>query len=191
MDTRADPVDRVLMPITPRIVAALALLSALAASAALAVSAAGATRSETSLGSLNHQVLAAINTYRAENGLHTLTLATGLDRSASQHSFEMGADGYFAHTSKNGQAFWKRIQHYYGSAHASFWSVGENLLWASPGVDAQHAMQLWIASPEHKRNLLDPRWRQIGVSAVRVLAAPGTYHGLTVTIITTDFGVRH
>ena len=136
-------------------------------------------------------MLAAINDYRAQNGLHTLTLAVGLDRSASQHSLEMGADGYFSHASADGQAFWKRIQSYYGSARANYWSVGENLLWASPGVDAQRAMQLWIASPEHKRNLLDPRWRQIGVSAVHVPAAPGIYHGRTVTIVTTDFGVRH
>jgi uncharacterized protein YkwD len=190
MDTPADRVDLVHMPITPRIAAALALLSALAASAALAVSASGATHSETSLGPLDRQVLAAINAYRAENGLHTLRIARGLDRSASQHSYEMGADGYFAHPSADGEAFWKRIERYYGSSRSRYWSVGENLLWASPTVDAQHAMQLWIASPEHKRNLLDPRWRQIGVSAVQVVAAPGTYHGLTVTIITTDFGVR-
>jgi Uncharacterized protein with SCP/PR1 domains len=45
-------------------------------------------------------------------------------------------------------------------------------------------------SPEHKANILNPRWRQIGISSVHVDAAPGTYQGLPVTIITTDFGVR-
>ena len=48
-----------------------------------------------------------------------------------------------------------------------------------------------IASPEHLRNLLSPHWREVGVSAVRVVHAPGVFHGLRVTIITTDFGVRH
>ena len=51
-------------------------------------------------------------------------------------------------------------------------------------------MQLWLNSPEHKANLLTARWREIGVSAVHVTAAPGAFHGLDVTIVTTDFGVR-
>ena len=37
----------------------------------------------------------------------------------------------------------------------------------------------------------NPAGREVGISAVRVHAAPGTYHGLDVTIVTTDFGVRH
>jgi uncharacterized protein YkwD len=46
-------------------------------------------------------------------------------------------------------------------------------------------------SPEHRANILTPRWREIGISAVHVAAAPGTFQGREVTIITTDFGVRH
>jgi uncharacterized protein YkwD len=45
-------------------------------------------------------------------------------------------------------------------------------------------------SPEHRANILTPRWREIGISAVHVASAPGTFKGLEVTIITTDFGVR-
>jgi hypothetical protein len=37
---------------------------------------------------------------------------------------------------------------------------------------------------------MNPRWREIGVSAVHENAAPGVYKGLDVTIVTTDFGVR-
>jgi hypothetical protein len=37
---------------------------------------------------------------------------------------------------------------------------------------------------------MNPRWREIGVSAVHAASAPGVYHGLPVTIITTDFGAR-
>ena len=49
---------------------------------------------------------------------------------------------------------------------------------------------MWLGSPEHKKNMLDPHWREIGVSAVHELDAPGVYNGLEVTIVTTDFGVR-
>ena len=103
----------------------------------------------------------------------------------------MAAQGYFAHESADGSAFWKRIQRFYTSSPWRSWSVGENLLWSSPDVDAQGALQLWLNSPEHRANLLAPSWREIGVSALHVAAAPGTFHGLDVTIVTTDFGVRH
>jgi hypothetical protein len=39
--------------------------------------------------------------------------------------------------------------------------------------------------------MLTARWREIGVSAVHVSGAHGVYGGQDVTIVTTDFGVRH
>jgi uncharacterized protein YkwD len=119
-----------------------------------------------------------------------LKINARLTAAADQHSAEMGADGYFEHASHDGTAFWKRINHWYGSTGYGYWSVGENLLWSSPDIDPQHALELWMNSPEHRANILAARWREIGVSAVHVAAAPGDYHGLDVTIITTDFGVR-
>ena len=154
-------------------------LAVLVATGLLAASALATSRSERRLQSLNRQVLADVNTFRA-----------ALDGSARQHSLEMGKAGYFGHASADGTVFWRRIQHYYSSADYGYWSVGENLLWGAPSVSAGGAMKLWIASPEHLRNLLSPEWRQIGISAVHVVRAPGVYHGQNVTIITTDFGVR-
>jgi uncharacterized protein YkwD len=49
---------------------------------------------------------------------------------------------------------------------------------------------MWLASPEHRANLMNPRWREIGVAAVHEAVAPGAFKGLDVTIVTTDFGVR-
>ena len=69
-------------------------------------------------------------------------------------------------------------------------SVGENLLWSSPDVDPAQAVQLWMASPEHRQNILTARWREIGVGALHADSAPGTNGGRAVTVITTDFGVR-
>lgn len=166
-------------------------VAALLATGLLAASALATSSSETSLHTLNHQVLAAVNRFRAAHGLHALRESSALDRSARQHSLEMGRRGYFSHSSANGTVFWQRIRRYYGAGHFSYWSVGENLLWASPRVTSSRAMRIWIGSPEHLANLLTPRWRQLGVAAVRVLHAPGIYHGMRVTIITTDFGVRH
>ena len=48
-----------------------------------------------------------------------------------------------------------------------------------------------MKSPGHRKNILTPRWREIGLSALRVASAPGIYGGRDVVIITTDFGIRH
>jgi uncharacterized protein YkwD len=163
----------------------------IAAGGVLVTSATATSRSETSLRTLNHEVLAAVNSFRAAHGLSRLHESAALDSSARQHSLEMGRDGYFAHSSADGTAFWKRIQHFYAARNYSYWSVGENLLWSSPSVSAGGAMKLWIGSPEHLANLLTPRWRELGVSAVSVVHAPGIFGGRRVVIITTDFGDRH
>lgn len=165
-------------------------VAVLVATAVLAASAFATSRSEKGLQTLNKQVLSAVNRFRVTHGLRPLHESAALDRSARQHSFQMGRRGYFAHSSANGTAFWLRIRNYYAARGFAYWSVGENLLWSSPNVSAGHAMQMWIASPGHLRNLMTAQWRQIGISAVRVPDAPGVFHGLPVTIITTDFGVR-
>jgi len=165
-------------------------LAVVAAAGVLAASALATVRSERTLHTLNRQVLAGVNSFRRAHGLVPLRESRGLDASARQHTLEMGRLGYFAHNSANGTQFWQRIQHYYPRGRTHYWIVGENMLWASPGVTAARAMQMWIASPEHLRNLMDSRWRQIGVSAVRALHAPGVYQGMRVIIITTDFGAR-
>ena len=171
---------------------AVALLALVALVGAFAAPAAQSKKARTSvsLSSLERGVLIDLNKIRAQHGLQPVHISARLTASAAQHSKEMGADGYFQHNSVNGTAFWKRITRWYGSKGYGYWSVGENLLWSSPSVDPAAAMQLWMNSPEHRANILTARWREIGVSAVHFASAPGTYKGLEVTIITTDFGVR-
>jgi uncharacterized protein YkwD len=159
----------------------------------VAASPAGASsqRPATSLSSLEQGVLTDINTLRKQHGLAPLRLSASLSAAARQHSAEMAARGYFSHDSVNGSSFDRRIARYYPMGRSHYWSVGENLLWSSPDVDAGGALNMWWNSPEHRKNMLTARWREIGVSAVHVATAPGTYAGREVTIVTTDFGVRH
>jgi uncharacterized protein YkwD len=175
---------------TKALLVAAVLVLAIVLGATAAPARSGATQ-ETQLPSLNKQIAAAINKFRRQHRLHTLRVKPQLNASSRQHSEEMGADGYFDHPSANGTAFWKRIEHYYPTAHYHYWTVGENLLYASPSIDATDAMVQWIASPEHLANLKNKNWRDLGVSAVQVPDAGGVYDGLDVTIITTDFGARH
>ena len=155
---------------------------------ALAGSAPGRTgRARTSLES---GVLTQLNAIRLAHGLVPLAANPRLAAAAVQHAQEMAADGYFAHNSADGTSFWRRIGHWYTRAHYSYWSVGENLLWSSPDVDAAGALRLWMRSPGHRANILAPRWREIGIASVHVAAAPGIYGSRPVTIVATDFGVR-
>jgi uncharacterized protein YkwD len=175
---------------SPLVLAAALLCVALATATVALGSPSHPSAPAASLSSLELGVLADINAFRRQHRLAPLRLSAALTSSAREHSRQMAADGYFAHQSADGTAFWKRIQRYYKSSPWHYWSVGENLLFSSPDVDAKGAVQLWLNSPEHRANLLTARWREIGVSAVHVSAAPGTYRGLDVTIVTTDFGVR-
>lgn len=173
-----------------RALAVVFVLAALAGAVAPAPAVSARAHARTTLSSLELGVLRDLNAIRTQNGLVPVRLSAALTASSAQHSREMAADGYFEHASADGTVFWKRIERWYGSSGFGFWSVGENLLWSSPDVSAAGALSLWMHSPEHRANILNPRWREIGVSAVHVASAPGTYHGLPVTIITTDFGVR-
>jgi uncharacterized protein YkwD len=170
------------------IVLALALLSVGAGTA----SAAGdVTRKLGAADRLESQVLVKLNKIRSANGLVPLRISRPLTSAADTQSRAMGTFGFFRHESRDGSAFWKRIKRFYGHGGSGSWSVGENLLWSSSTqLDAAEALKLWMASPAHRRNILTARWREIGLSAVSVSAAPGVFGGRDVVIVTTDFGVR-
>jgi len=133
--------------------------------------------------SLNAHVLAQLNVTRTAHGLAPLRPSPRLAAAARAHSSEMVSAGYFGHDSSDGSVFWRRIRRYFGPG-----AVGENLLWAEPTVGARRAVAMWMASPEHRANILDPDWRVIGISAVHTAAAPGYFGGREVTVVTTDFG---
>jgi len=81
----------------------------------------GAAR-QTRLQTLDLGVLVQLNAIRTSHGLMPLKLNPALSTAAGGHSSEMLADGYFAHVSADGSAFWKRVQVYYASAGFGFWS---------------------------------------------------------------------
>jgi len=172
------------------------VLAALVSVVALAIGATGAgaagspARTIASASALESQVLVELNSVRREHGLVPLRLAPSLGAAADSHSRMMGRHGFFAHESRDGSDFSKRVERFYDSKGYGAWSVGENLLWASPEISAAEALKLWLKSPGHRQNILAPRWREIGVSIVTVEDAPGVYGNRDVTIITTDFGTR-
>jgi uncharacterized protein YkwD len=129
-----------------------------------------------SLDTLDLSVLVELNAVRKSHGLVPLKANLALTVAARDHS-------------SDGSPFWKRLTAY-SDAGQGTWAVGENLLWSSPDVSGAQALRLWMASPEHRHNILTAKWREIGISAIHADSAPGTYGNRAVTVITTDFGVR-
>jgi uncharacterized protein YkwD len=173
----------------------LGLLAALGACLLLLPSAAVGARADhandtSAAAALDSGVLAQLNQIRVEHRLPPLRLSPELGQAALVHTQDMVSKGYFEHNSANGQPFWQRIGQYYPNSNFSYWAVGENMLWTSGQATPSQSMEMWMASPEHRANILNPAWRQIGIAAVNSPSAPGTYGGRDVTVVTTDFGVR-
>jgi serralysin len=169
--------------------AALLVLFALVA-AVWVGGASGGAGSTLALTTLEQQATEQINALRASYGLQPLTFSTALFHSADAHCRQMLAEGYFGHTSSTGASFTSRIESFYPVGSATYYLAGENLFWTSGPTTSSEMISRWMQSPGHRRNLLNPNWRQIGLATVSSPSAPGVYDGLGVTVVTADFGVR-
>jgi uncharacterized protein YkwD len=161
-----------------------------AALTAATVAQAARERHATSFGTRARRLLSELNDLRRARSLVPLRVSAGLTAAAREHSLDMAREGYFGHETLGGLSVGDRISRYYPSAGSRYWSVGENLAWASPDLGATRAMRLWLGSPMHRENLLTAEWREIGIGTVHVASAPGIFGGAPVTIVTVDFGVR-
>jgi uncharacterized protein YkwD len=165
-----------------REVAALAL----AIGTAFAAIAAGAGSSTPALTPAAALVLA-MNDARAKEGLPPLGVSKPLEQAALAHDREMLRFGFFGHSSPDGREFWQRVERWY-PPRGHGWTVGENLLAASPNVSMKKTVAAWLASPEHRAVLLSGAWRAVGVAVLHSRHAPGVYEGEATTFITADFG---
>jgi len=140
---------------------------------------------------LESAVLDELNLVRLEHGLKQLRINHRLTAAADHHSLDMVRHGYFGHESANGKHFAQRIKAFYRprTAHRP-WTVGENLIWQTERLTARAAVISWLASPGHRDNLLEPVFREVGISAFRALGAPGVYGNRRVVVLTVDFGAR-
>ena len=180
--------DRVRVGRNPRVLAALAALLVVAVLPSSGSAGAGAKTAQ--VAQLQTALLAQINVFRAAHGLVRLRVSGGLTGAADAHSAQMARLGFFSHDSANGQSFSQRLAQTYSPRGFRSWTVGENLVWGGPDIGAARAFRLWLSSPPHRANLLNARWREVGLGAVHSSSAPGVYGGGAATIVTADFGAR-
>jgi uncharacterized protein YkwD len=130
--------------------------------------------------------LQALNAVRAASGAQPLVLDRRLVRAARRHSREMVLRRYFAHESPDGARFSARIAATGWMPRHRRWYVGETLAWGR-GTSAEPSMIVaaWLRSPSHRRVVLDPRYRRVGIGIVHGTPLAGDRAGLTYTA---DFG---
>ena len=133
------------------------------------------------LGVKEERTLVLHNETRADHGLEPLCINPVLTRAARSHSREMVEKDYFSHYSDDGEGVGARLRRF-----GYDWSVcGENLAggYSDPG-EPDSVFELWTKSTHHRANILDGRFRQVGVGTYT-----GIYKGIEeYTMYAVDFG---
>jgi len=147
---------------------------------------AGITPTVHNAAAVRHATLCLLNRQRARRGLPRLHARRPLTAAATRYSRLMVTQGFFAHVSPGGSTMVQRIRHTSYLRGARGWSLGENLAWGS-GASATPAriVDAWMHSAGHRRNILDRKFRHIGIGVA--LGVPGHRAGATYT---TEFGSR-
>ena len=125
-----------------------------------------------------------LNAERAKRQLRPLSSNQRLARAADRHTDDMVRRGYFEHDSRNGDSFSDRIRDTGYLSRVSTWIVGENLAWGSGGLSTADAIvRAWMNSPGHRANILNRRFREVGIAIT--LGSPRGGSGATYA---TEFG---
>ncbi len=108
--------------------------------------------------SASSQVAKLVNHERRIRGLRPLTGIYNLSRVASKHAQDMYHKGYFSHRSLDGRTLGNRLR----EENIRYSAAGENI--AMGQKTAQKVMIAWMKSPGHKRNILNSKYKKIGIA---------------------------
>lgn len=150
-----------------RRLAATALASCALAAGAPAPIAPGQPR-----GSPERAALAGVNAFRAENGLPPLRASRSLTRSSRRFARHLARSGHPHHGDLREDA-------------RRYPRVGELIEWHEGRARPAAAVAAWRRSPEHRRLLLDPAFRRLGLGR-----AAGRVDGRRCTVWVARLGGR-
>ncbi len=117
------------------------------------------------------------NQSRVANGDAPLAVSPLLTAAAQEKANDMVANDYFAHTSPAGLSPW----YWFERVGYGFTYAGENL--AVNFSDSQDVTNAWMNSPEHRANILNADFTQIGMAT-----ATGTFEGHPAVYVVELFG---
>jgi uncharacterized protein YkwD len=124
------------------------------------------------------RVLELTNVERQKVGAPPLLVSAELNVAAQSYSDVLARTGCFEHTCGPVPDMAARIGQ---SGYRGWTALAENIAWGYPSPEAVIAG--WMGSAGHRQNMLNPRYREIGVG----LAVTGNQNG---TYWTQDFGAR-
>lgn len=101
-------------------------------------------------------LLSDTNAERLDHNEQALTLDSQLSAAAQAKAEDMVRSDYWAHESPSGRTPWSFIT----SSGYQYSSAGENLAYGF--ASAEDSVAGWMASPEHRANLLDPEYKDVG-----------------------------
>jgi uncharacterized protein YkwD len=113
---------------------------------------------------LESQLLEAVNEVRVRHHLIPLQRSTELDQVARDHSGDMARRNYLSHHTPEGANPVDRIQ---SSARTGFTLAAENLGKTNRSDPNREIVASWLASPEHRSNLLAPPFNTTGIGIAR------------------------
>jgi hypothetical protein len=122
-------------------------------------------------------LLSDMNAERAKNKLQPLVIDGKLSQAAFLKAKDMLARQYWAHNAPDGTTPW----HWFEEADYNYSYAGENL--AKNFRTADGITAAWMASPEHKANILGDHYTQVGFAAV-----DGVLDGKTTTLVVALYG---
>ncbi|MFC7156285.1 CAP domain-containing protein [Halomarina halobia] len=137
---------------------------------------------------LERRVHDEVNDARGARDLGTLDFDTALRRIARYHSADMAKREYFAHESPEGETVEDRYDRFGYDCRAptgafEYATGGENLFYvgfAPSSLDedaiARRAVEGWLESPGHRRNLLAEFWRREGIGVAVAEGVPVTVY---------------
>jgi hypothetical protein len=111
-----------------------------------------------------HPLDEAIASLRSMQGsLGLVTFSAGLSRAADDHARDTGPRGLIGHAGADGSDFSRRIERY------GRWSgeIGEDISYGARDareVIADLLIDDGVANRAHRKSLLDPRWRYVGIA---------------------------
>lgn len=103
------------------------------------------------------------NNYRTANGLPALTENSILDGTAQAHANDMQVRNYYEHTTPDGVTSYQRIAQALPLTHY----VGENEDDMCASTDEPYELNRFVVSPEHKQNILDPKYTSVGIGYIK------------------------
>jgi uncharacterized protein YkwD len=131
-------------------------------------------------------VLCVLNVQRHLHHLSRLRSSADLSRAARRHAGDMVRRRYFSHTEPNGVSVVDRVLHSGYLARYGHWRIGENLGWGwGYGASPRAIVAAWMRSPTHRRNILNPRFHDVGVAVA--IGSPRMPKPRSITYVI-DFG---